>query len=104
MSFSAEDARAAAVNIDLLGEPVVFHSHTGTVRAIKAQVERNIRIYTSAVDSGGVSEFRNLVAFLYSDAPDWRRDDRVVDKEGRSYLLKDETDESDDLVVEVTAL
>lgn len=102
MSFNAVNQSMSASVISLLGETVIHHSHTGRIRTFNAVVDNGIQIYTGATESG-VSEFRTRIAFLRVDAPDWKRDDRIVTEDNKSYLLKDELDDSDDVIVQVSA-
>ena len=102
MSFNAIDKRASASIVKLAGDPVLYHSHTGTVTAINAVIEENVQIFTGVTESG-VSEFKTRISFIRSDAPHWKRNDRIVTEDNRSFLIQDELDDSDDVVVVVTA-
>jgi len=102
MSFNAINQSMSDSVIKTLGETAIHHSHTGTVRTINAVIEQGVEVFTGGSESG-VSEFRTKISFLRSDAPDWKRDDRIVSEDNNSYLLKDESDESDDVVVVVSA-
>lgn len=102
MSFPDIDRQASATVIRTLGETVIYHSHTGQVKTMMAVVERGVDVFTGASESG-ISEFRTKISFLRSDMPNWQRNDRIVDEDNESYLLKDESDESDKSIVVVSA-